>query len=173
MTPAEPEEDVTIADEESFDDEIEERRNDADEFFNKLASGPISDDLRNVMRQALAGMMWCVPFLGLPSLLWFLEGLDRFFNTSLRIRFSSSGRSSSTSSSRRSGSRETLDSLLPLPRGSSSETRFVLLLSLFSISFRLEVRLIRLMFPSSTGMEAHAYRRHPLDARQVGVPFLR
>lgn len=61
MTPSTPEEDITITDEEAFDDLIEERRNDADEFYARLASGPISDDLRNIMRQALGGMLWSVP----------------------------------------------------------------------------------------------------------------
>lgn len=47
-----------MTDEEAFDDGIDDRRTDADEFYARLASGPISDDLRNVMRQALGGMMW-------------------------------------------------------------------------------------------------------------------
>lgn len=73
MTEALPEEDSTIVDEEAFDDLVEDRRTDADEFYARLASGPISDDLRNVMRQALSGMLWFVFFqLGWGGGLFFL-----------------------------------------------------------------------------------------------------
>lgn len=58
MTPATPDEDPSILDEELFDDNIDERRVDADEFYAQIARGSISDDLRNVMRQALSGMLW-------------------------------------------------------------------------------------------------------------------
>lgn len=58
MTPATPEEDPSILDEELFDDTIEDRRVDADEFYGRIAKGSISDDLRNIMRQALSGMLW-------------------------------------------------------------------------------------------------------------------
>jgi hypothetical protein len=58
MTPNTPEEDPSILDEELFDDVIEDRRVDADEFYGRIARGALSDDLRNVMRQALSGMMW-------------------------------------------------------------------------------------------------------------------
>jgi hypothetical protein len=61
MTPKGVEEDEAIEDEEVFDDAIDDRRTDADEFYARLASGPISEDLRNVMRQALGGMLWSVP----------------------------------------------------------------------------------------------------------------
>ncbi|WWD18946.1 hypothetical protein CI109_103402 [Kwoniella shandongensis] len=58
MTPYSPDEDPSILDEELFDDNIEERRTDADEFYGRIARGSISDDLRNIMRQALSGMLW-------------------------------------------------------------------------------------------------------------------
>ncbi|GMK58313.1 hypothetical protein CspeluHIS016_0503450 [Cutaneotrichosporon spelunceum] len=58
MTPNSPSEDATILDEEAFDDNIEDRRCEADEFYATLGRGPLSDDLRSIMRQALAGMMW-------------------------------------------------------------------------------------------------------------------
>ncbi|WVO15911.1 hypothetical protein L204_103576 [Cryptococcus depauperatus] len=58
MTPYSPEEDPSILDEELFDDNIEERRIDADEFYGRIARGGISEDLRNIMRQALSGMLW-------------------------------------------------------------------------------------------------------------------
>lgn len=45
-------------DEEAFDDVIERRRTEADDFFWRVSPMPMSDDLRNIQRQALAGMMW-------------------------------------------------------------------------------------------------------------------
>ena len=58
MTPATPEEDPAILDEELFDDTIEDRRVDADEFYGQIARNSVSDDLKNIMRQALSGMLW-------------------------------------------------------------------------------------------------------------------
>ncbi|KAL8820850.1 MAG: hypothetical protein Q9223_001006 [Gallowayella weberi] len=46
-------------DEEVFDDVIEQRRREADEFFWRISPLPMADDLRNIQRQALSGMMWC------------------------------------------------------------------------------------------------------------------
>lgn len=46
-------------DEELFDDIIEQRRNEADEFYWRISPLPMADDLRNIQRQALSGMMWC------------------------------------------------------------------------------------------------------------------
>ncbi|KAL8651441.1 MAG: hypothetical protein Q9226_004702, partial [Calogaya cf. arnoldii] len=46
-------------DEETFDDVIEQRRREADEFFSCISPLPMKDDMRNVQRQALAGMLWC------------------------------------------------------------------------------------------------------------------
>jgi hypothetical protein len=60
MTAATPDEDPTILDEELFDDNIEERRVDADEFYGCIARNSVSDDLQNIMRQALSGMLWYV-----------------------------------------------------------------------------------------------------------------
>lgn len=60
LTPRTPEEDAAINDEESFDVVVEERRMDSDEFYSRFNSGALSDDLRNVMRQALSGMLWYV-----------------------------------------------------------------------------------------------------------------
>lgn len=47
-----------MEDEVLFDDAIEERRQEADEFYGSLVLGPISDDLKQIMRQALGGMLW-------------------------------------------------------------------------------------------------------------------
>lgn len=45
-------------DEEVFDSIVEDRRGDADEFYARFSTHELSDDLRNIMRQALSGMMW-------------------------------------------------------------------------------------------------------------------
>jgi hypothetical protein len=58
LTPSKIGKDATLDDEILFDDAIEERRQEADEFYNSLVFGPISDDLRQIMRQALGGMLW-------------------------------------------------------------------------------------------------------------------
>jgi hypothetical protein len=44
--------------EELLDDIIEQRRAEADEFFWRISPLPMNDDLRNIQRQALSGMMW-------------------------------------------------------------------------------------------------------------------
>ena len=59
LTRKSPSQDPAINDEELFDETIEERRGEADEFYKRLAGpGVGSDDLRAIMRQALGGMMW-------------------------------------------------------------------------------------------------------------------
>lgn len=58
LTPYSPDEDPTIVDEELFDENMEERRVDADEFYGRIARGGVSEDLRSIMRQALSGMLW-------------------------------------------------------------------------------------------------------------------
>ncbi|KFY21526.1 hypothetical protein V493_07339 [Pseudogymnoascus sp. VKM F-4281 (FW-2241)] len=52
----------TYLDEEVFDDIIEKRREEADEFFYRISPLPMADDLRNIQRQALSGMMWTKQF---------------------------------------------------------------------------------------------------------------
>lgn len=54
------ENDELAGDEELFDQTIEDRRMDADEFYARFNSHALTDDLRNIMRQALAGMLWSV-----------------------------------------------------------------------------------------------------------------
>ena len=44
--------------EELLDDIIEQRRAEADEFFWRISPLPMADDLRNIQRQALSGMLW-------------------------------------------------------------------------------------------------------------------
>lgn len=46
-------------DEELFDDIMEQRRAEADEFYWRISPMPTADDLRNIQRQALSGMLWC------------------------------------------------------------------------------------------------------------------
>lgn len=58
LTPNTPQTDSTLEDEGLFDDVIEERRMEADEFYYNLTQGYVSDDLRAIMRQALGGMLW-------------------------------------------------------------------------------------------------------------------
>ncbi|KAK0528509.1 hypothetical protein OC835_004630 [Tilletia horrida] len=58
LTPKTPEQDPAINDDEAFDNIVDSRRAEADEFYARLAQGPISDDMRGIMRQALAGMLW-------------------------------------------------------------------------------------------------------------------
>ena len=45
-------------DEELFDDIIEQRRQEADKFYYRISPLPMADDLRNIQRQALSGMLW-------------------------------------------------------------------------------------------------------------------
>ncbi|KAI0066247.1 hypothetical protein BV25DRAFT_1797668 [Artomyces pyxidatus] len=58
LTPQSPSKDATLDDEGLFDDAIEERRLEADEFYHALTLGSVTDDLRAIMRQALSGMLW-------------------------------------------------------------------------------------------------------------------
>ncbi|ODV94462.1 hypothetical protein PACTADRAFT_51297 [Pachysolen tannophilus NRRL Y-2460] len=45
-------------DEEAFDNLFERRQGEADEFYWRVTPLPLSDELRNVQRQAFAGMLW-------------------------------------------------------------------------------------------------------------------
>lgn len=45
--------------EELLDDIIEQRRQEADEFYYRISPLPMADDLRNIQRQAFSGMLWC------------------------------------------------------------------------------------------------------------------
>ncbi|OAA52700.1 cytoplasm protein [Beauveria brongniartii RCEF 3172] len=45
-------------DEEEFDNVIEKRKQEADEFYYRLSPLPMTDDLRSIQRQAFSGMMW-------------------------------------------------------------------------------------------------------------------
>ncbi|KAF7376117.1 hypothetical protein MSAN_00026600 [Mycena sanguinolenta] len=58
LTPLTPKKDPSLEDEIIFDDAVESRRQEADEFYASLVFGPISQDLQQIMRQALGGMLW-------------------------------------------------------------------------------------------------------------------
>ncbi|CAI4212542.1 unnamed protein product [Parascedosporium putredinis] len=47
----------SFLDEEEFDNIIDARKDEADEFYYKISPLPISDDLRNIQRQAFSGMI--------------------------------------------------------------------------------------------------------------------
>ncbi|KJR87324.1 glycoside hydrolase family 63 [Sporothrix schenckii 1099-18] len=49
----------TFLDEEEVDNIIDTKRQEADEFYYRISPMPMSDDMRNVQRQAFSGMMWC------------------------------------------------------------------------------------------------------------------
>ncbi|KAL2872752.1 uncharacterized protein BJX67DRAFT_17348 [Aspergillus lucknowensis] len=51
-----------FVDEEVLDDVIEQRKTEADDFYYHISPLPMSDDLRNIQRQAFAGMMWTKQF---------------------------------------------------------------------------------------------------------------
>lgn len=62
LTPLSPQRDPSLSDEERFDNTIEERRAEADEFYGGLLPSALSDDLKQIARQALAGMLWSKQF---------------------------------------------------------------------------------------------------------------
>ncbi|KAJ7218094.1 glycoside hydrolase family 63 protein [Mycena pura] len=62
LTPLNPKRDPSLMDEMLFDDAVESRRQEADEFYGSLVFGPISEDLKQIMRQALGGMLWTKQF---------------------------------------------------------------------------------------------------------------
>ena len=58
LTPWKPDQDPTLEDEVLFDDCMEERREEANEFYSALSGHDVSDDFKQIMRQALGGMLW-------------------------------------------------------------------------------------------------------------------
>jgi hypothetical protein len=56
LPPSSP--DPTLDDEGYFDEMIEDRRDEADEFYNALTLDSVSDDFKQIMRQAFGGMLW-------------------------------------------------------------------------------------------------------------------
>lgn len=58
LTPLSPPGLLNLEDDKLFDAIIEERQEETAEFYNTLVVGSISDDFRQVMKQALSGMLW-------------------------------------------------------------------------------------------------------------------
>jgi hypothetical protein len=62
-----------------FDTVLNERRREADEFYAEVIPSALNDDARNVMRQALAGMLWSKQFYNYDVDRWLSErGADPF-----------------------------------------------------------------------------------------------
>lgn len=73
LTPSRLGKDPSLQDEVLFDNALEERRQEADEFYASLVLGPISDDLKQIMRQALGGMLWTKQYYRFVQKEW-IEG---------------------------------------------------------------------------------------------------
>ena len=73
LTPNRLGKDISLEDEVTFDDAVEERRQEADEFYSSLVFGPISEDLKQIMRQAFGGMLWTKQYYRFIQKEW-LEG---------------------------------------------------------------------------------------------------
>ncbi|CAN6674279.1 hypothetical protein TRVA0_051S00430 [Trichomonascus vanleenenianus] len=54
--------DRAVLDERRFDAIVDRRQDEADDFYYKLSPLPMSDELRNVQRQAFSGMLWTKQF---------------------------------------------------------------------------------------------------------------
>ncbi|KAJ3512632.1 hypothetical protein NLJ89_g3412 [Agrocybe chaxingu] len=73
LTPSRIGKDISLEDEVLFDDAVEERRQEADEFYNSLVYGPMTEDLKQIMRQAFGGMLWTKQYYRFIQKEW-LEG---------------------------------------------------------------------------------------------------
>jgi hypothetical protein len=70
-----------------FDQIIEQRRHDADEFYRAITPTHIGGDAANVMRQALAGMLWSKQYFFLDADKWLEEhGFDAMRPTPRQVR---------------------------------------------------------------------------------------
>jgi len=56
-----------------FDALVEKRKSEADEFFDSITPAKLTGDERNVMRQAIAGMLWTKQFYYLDNDRWLRE----------------------------------------------------------------------------------------------------
>lgn len=57
-------------DEEEFDRIMDERQDEADDFYWRISPSPISDDLRCIQRQAFAGLLWTKQFYNFVHSEW-------------------------------------------------------------------------------------------------------
>ncbi|GJM15580.1 MAG: glucosidase [Thermodesulfobacteriota bacterium] len=60
-----------------FDETFLSRKNEADEFYEKLCNFPIDEDIRNIQRQSFSGMLWAKQFYNYVVEEW-LEGDPAF-----------------------------------------------------------------------------------------------
>lgn len=54
--------DLAVINEDAFDRTIDDREEEADNFFWRITPLPITDELRNIQRQAFAGLLWTKQF---------------------------------------------------------------------------------------------------------------
>jgi hypothetical protein len=70
-----------------FDQIVEARRREADAFYRAITPARVSEDAANVMRQALAGMLWSKQYFFFDVDMWLREhGVDPFRPTSRQMR---------------------------------------------------------------------------------------
>ena len=70
-----------------FDQIIEQRRREADEFYQAITPAGVGEDAANVMRQALAGMLWSKQYFFFDADKWLEEhGVDAMRPTPRQVR---------------------------------------------------------------------------------------
>jgi hypothetical protein len=70
-----------------FDQIIEQRRREADAFYRAITPAHVSEDAANVMRQALAGMLWSKQYFYLDADKWLEEhGVDPMRPSTRQVR---------------------------------------------------------------------------------------
>ena len=70
-----------------FDRIVEQRRGEADEFYHAITPTSVGEDEANVMRQALAGMLWSKQYFFYDTDRWLEEhGFDAMRPTSRQVR---------------------------------------------------------------------------------------
>jgi hypothetical protein len=68
----------------NFDDVMETRRKEADQFYESISPASLNEDERHVLRQALSGMLWTKQFYDYDVAKWLNEhGID-FYNKTAR-----------------------------------------------------------------------------------------
>ena len=71
----------------NFDQIIEQRRREADEFYRAITPSRVSEDMANVMRQALAGMLWSKQYFFYDTDKWLEEhGADPMRPSTRQVR---------------------------------------------------------------------------------------
>jgi hypothetical protein len=70
-----------------FDRLLAERRRDADAFYEAITPASVSEDAANVMRQALAGMLWAKQYFFLDAAKWLEEhGINPLHRSGREVR---------------------------------------------------------------------------------------